>query len=502
MAYVSTNFNMLEDTIGGSAKRWSYQTTDSLSTFTAVGYIADAAKKGISKGDVVEVVNRSVPSLFYCQVASVIAGVGTLQVAAGGFNSVTLNGAMRTMVPNSQGSGAASANVTTYSGLLALETDYTMVRLIYSSQDAGGYAIPLVKISPTGAVGDSMNPTDGTGSSNQTLWKTVTWNNGGADTLPQDQTVFGSGTSTFTVPGNAGNLSQPPRYYSDWIRIQSIPRTDGGTLPLLLIRALTDAAGTFRGGNVPQAHWNAFAGTRIINVFFTFNDRVTDPTAVAMTGATSGTMPCLGVQYFSAVPGFSVLLTGDSWTEGVGSTTGFHSWGVLACQALSTPQRPISWWNHGWSGQISADFWANGYTAFKACQPDIVTIPAWSPNDGGLGATQAIVDAEWSRCMDFASYVKKNGATPVLFPPFPWTPITTAAQDAVRLQNRTRMLNAAATGMFFAMDFEALIGTGASPNRLAPGMESTLVAQHPSDLAYSTIDQQVFRPILQNLIGR
>ena len=89
MAYVTGNLNLVTvGSIGSSAgtKEYTYTTTDSVATFTAPGYISDAGKKGIAKGDVVNVVNLSTPSLFICQVESLTgtnyAATATLAVVA------------------------------------------------------------------------------------------------------------------------------------------------------------------------------------------------------------------------------------------------------------------------------------------------------------------------------------------------------------------------------------------------------------------------------------
>lgn len=83
MAYVSTDLNLRDDAIGGSLSRWVYRTTDPIATFTAAGYISDAVKKGVVKGDIVDVVNVVTPVLYVCQVSSVTAGAATLQVNSG-----------------------------------------------------------------------------------------------------------------------------------------------------------------------------------------------------------------------------------------------------------------------------------------------------------------------------------------------------------------------------------------------------------------------------------
>jgi hypothetical protein len=125
----------------------------------------------------------------------------------------------------------------------------------------------------------------------------------------------------------------------------------------------------------------------------------------------------------------------------------------------------------------------------------VVTISVWTPNDA---LTQAGADSAWSRAMDLTSYVIKNGATPVLMGPCPWSGISTGPQETARLSARTRMLQAGAYGLA-VLDWEALIGTGASPNRIQP----SLVAgdnQHPNDAGNALMASAVFTPVLANIL--
>jgi lysophospholipase L1-like esterase len=406
-------------------------------------------------------------------------------------------GLMRSWVPMPNGNTVVGAAITTLSTQWGLESDYDLVRLIYQSPSVTGYTIVKAAISPSSAIGNATSPVNAAGAVDFTMFQPVFFNNAGLDVSPQEQTIYGSGITTLTLPGNAGNLAQPNRYYSDWMRVPSLARTDGGATTLLMTRHLTDATGTYRNPAVNQAAWAAAAQGRLLTSFFLAGDWVTSPTF--MSGAPSiGQYSPVGVEYMTRTPGFSVLGVGDSITEGTGSSTGAHGWGYLSCLALSTPAQPISYWNQGWQGQESEDFWANGYTALKACKPDVATIAVYSSNDGARALTQATADAAWSRAMDLASYCMKNGIVPILEGPVPVSLITTAPQEAARQSARTRMLAAGANGMAI-LDWEATLGTGASPNRIQPA----LVAAdnlHPNDGGNALMDSAVFRPVLANIL--
>jgi hypothetical protein len=423
--------------------------------------------------------------------------------AAGDFGAVTatqmrtlprVSSTLRSWHPKANENGAAPAAINTFSTQWGLESGFDMVRLVYNSPSATGYTIVKAAVYPSSAIGDGFSPLNAAGAADYTMGVPITFNNLGADVAPEDQAVFGTGAASLAVPGNAGSLNRTPFYYSDWAMVSSLDLTDGSALPLLITRHLTDAAGTYQTVVMPlPTAWNAVAQGRVMTSFFGSGDRV-GSTMAGGSGISQDVTP-IGIQFVTRTPGFSVLLVGDSLTEGAGSSTKVHSWGYLSALALSTPTRPISVWNQGWQGQQSADFWVNGIVAFKACKPDVVTIAVWTPNDG---LSQAGADISWAHCMAFANFVMKNGAVPVLMGPCPWSGISTGPQEAARLSARTRMLQAQADG-FFVLDWEAALGTGASPNRIQPALLA-VDGQHPNDAGNSAMDSAVFRPVLAAIL--
>jgi hypothetical protein len=391
--------------------------------------------------------------------------------------------------------GVAGAAATTYSAQWELESDYDMVRLVYFNTTAASWAIPIAKVSPSSMIGDGHSPANAAGAADFTMFQPITFNNAGLNVAPQDQALWGTGTTTFTIPANAGPANRMQFWFSDWTRVSSLARTDGGTYPLLMVRQTDDATSTFHYVAFTRTTWNAAVPTRQINPWLVAGDKVTAPSV--MTGAAQfNQLPIAGIQYMTRRPGFSVLAVGESWTQGVNSSTNFDSFGLLSVLNLSTPDRPISFWNQGWSGQLASDFWANGIAAFKASLPDVVLINGWSPN-GGL--TQAVADDFWSRAMDFAHYAMKAGAVPVLWAGLPWYAIT-GPQETIRVNQLARLQDAKSHG-FAVLDFESLMGTGASPNAIKPALLSLSVPQgHPNDAGYALMDSAVFRPVLANIL--
>jgi hypothetical protein len=85
MAYTTNTLSYLGGgLVEGAWKEWAYITTDSVQTVLGSGYITDAAVstggKGMGVGDLVYVINQSLPGAFTLQVASISSGAATLGV--------------------------------------------------------------------------------------------------------------------------------------------------------------------------------------------------------------------------------------------------------------------------------------------------------------------------------------------------------------------------------------------------------------------------------------
>jgi hypothetical protein len=85
MAYTTNTLSYLGGgLVEGAWKEWAYVTVDSIQTVLGAGYIADAALatggKGMGVGDIVYVINQSLPGAFTLQVGAISGGAATLGV--------------------------------------------------------------------------------------------------------------------------------------------------------------------------------------------------------------------------------------------------------------------------------------------------------------------------------------------------------------------------------------------------------------------------------------
>ncbi|WUR15698.1 SGNH/GDSL hydrolase family protein [[Empedobacter] haloabium] len=168
--------------------------------------------------------------------------------------------------------------------------------------------------------------------------------------------------------------------------------------------------------------------------------------------------------------GITVLAMGDSLMGGdsvIDGSSGRLSYAFKAIRQLQDEGMAIDLVNCAISGNTFARFGPRGKAFIDMVKPDVVLIPAFTPNVAGGGSydNQAEIDAQWAACMDLVAYAQAAGCLVILVTPMPDNS-TNVAKDNFRLQNRDR---AFASGLW-VFDVEPLVSNRASPARWLPGM--------------------------------
>lgn len=304
-------------------------------------------------------------------------------------------------------------------------------------------------------------------------------------------TVTVAGSSTFTLPARV-SASEPSYTVTDWIRLDSIARDDGGTLPLAMARLFIPVAnGTFSttgglNGGFDALYPDALAWQTRQQV-----DGVGTPANLTSTGEGT-TVAFHAMQFRGALANATILGVGDSITSGFGGTVQQDNWGWRAVNAMRALGYRASWMNGGVNGQTSAQYLARGKSLAAACAPQIVTYSPFTPNDGTPNATT--IAAQWANTLDFLEWAASNRYVPVLTTPCPWDSLT-LAQDDLRKGLRDRVL--ALRDRVDVIDFDAVLSTQASPARFGAGLGDG--DKHPVTAGYAamaTAAQAVFASIL------
>lgn len=349
----------------------------------------------------------------------------------------------------------------TFQQAIALAADFEWVQLIYST-DAAGYSLTkavlcssaVFAVQPKTAAG--VNPS----------WTSVTFDSAGADSSFPPAS-YPRTAASLSLTGS--DVTNPVLGFSDWIKIRSEARTDGGSLPLLYIRTYFDSTNTATRicGSAPVAAWDASAvgKDRIWASWSGGNDSTTsDYTSAPPTrGAYS---PVVGVRFLTrSQQGVTVMFGGDSITQGTTSSQELRSWGFLACvQATADLGMPISHVNAGWASQSSLSFYNRVVRGLDYFKPQILFFAPWTPND--VNTLAAAYDS-WLRAMQIAEICRQKDIRPVLWTPIPSGLPTDVATEAPRQWVCSQVRSWEKQGNIIA-DIDAVVRDGNTPAHLIP----------------------------------
>ncbi|HEY1440779.1 MAG TPA: hypothetical protein VGF65_08060, partial [Mycobacterium sp.] len=255
----------------------------------------------------------------------------------------------------------------------------------------------------------------------------------------------------FTVQGNPNSPNNNPQSYtiqwSDLVPCLTLPRSDGGTNPLLQIY-LTIGTGTVNYGYVnglsgATIPYNALTapglGNRFVFSAHAWSNAGTDwtdnPGGVGFLN-TQTVVPALVVQYLTDAPGWNVLQIGDSISASAGSNTaGFtgadtYSTPVMrACKLLSTPLAPCEWASMAWGGTASAVYLEASRKNAAAMLPSAVVGQPVSRNDG---STLLIMEGLQAKYESYVGSLNKQMGTRLGY--LGAFPFTTTADGSVPIQ--------------------------------------------------------------------
>lgn len=340
-----------------------------------------------------------------------------------------------------------------------LEGPCELVRLVYANDGVAPYQVTraAIALAQEGAT--------------QLVWSPVTFNEGGQDVLE--------------VPGTP-SPARPVLAYSDWIAPLAGQQQD--TRPAMLVcrsflanggRAVVPVATDLAGFNAEPAHlgrqiWGYHQSGDVVDTAASLVDARPHPFMVPHM-----------VQSVGRPHGATIFCVGDSLSRGQGSRCQNSSWGMRAAAALSRPDRPVSYVNGGWSGQVSADFLANGAAQLAAIAPTITCIAPYSPNNVFQGdGSLTTANAAYYAALALAKTARQAGGVAVLLTPLPWVSAS-PAHHMVRhgIVDRVRALAVAGVPI---LDFDRAISTGGERPALRPEFDCG-DGLHPNDAGYAAM---------------
>lgn len=358
----------------------------------------------------------------------------------------------------------------TYLTGIALEQHFDAVRIGFYNANTATAATLKCAV----AVGPDASNKTGAG---------LTWING---------TFAGAATVT---PAAASDAANPPLTWTDWIAINSVPRTDGGKFPLLYVESFVAS-----GGGNTTVHGTAGSIATITNdpagrIGWTFS--VTGDSVGATVSSPARDVTNFGViQYLARGKVITVAAFGDSITAGSSAVRAYQSWAYKACAQLSDNYgMSIQYANCGWAGQTTAQILTRLTYNLPLMTPDVVLIPAFSPNDASP-PTAASIAAQRSNLVQAVNLCRQYGAIPIIWTGIPKSATATTAAwtqvaDDLRKALNASVLNEYGTAMI-TMDLASVMGDGSSPERIrsaALGYPADLSTDwlHPNDAGYEAM---------------
>lgn len=344
--------------------------------------------------------------------------------------------------------GSAAAGYT-FARQHAAVDSFLAVRLVFANYANTAQTITSARVAVSPTAGN-----DGTALS----WVNVTFGGSPSGTHP-------------AAPGGSGSNVMPSLYYSDWIDLASIPRTDfPGRSPLLCTRAYFSGASSQQQlfGNAMQDY--AAAGLADSYEFasaITAGDAVS--TISALTPAASGTWICpVGVEYLYSRPTIVVADVGDSLFGGqLGDTTsaGWRPVTDQACRLLRAARSGVIYSPASYAirGQNTTASYVTAREIVNKQRPDFLVFKAWSPNDGA--PTQSLMDAAWRRVLYLVEHCLTNGTLPIVVTSYPVNSYTAGEIALLNAQNaRVRAL----APWVLVSDEGAAITDPANPGKINP----------------------------------
>jgi hypothetical protein len=373
-----------------------------------------------------------------------------------------------------------------FSSLAHLEAPANWVRLLYFNDQPTPLTVDGAALAPTSAVGDGVSPSNADGQRDDSLWRQVTFNGGGADVEPLAQ--YGGGAVSLSIPAHHGPPGRPIIMFSDWIPLTPVPNSQFGSM--LLIRSYSAGVVRYSGalgvphsslGRIHAGFWSGGNGTVAPWRF--------DPRPF------NGLFASFGLQYVTASTGATVVGIGDSIMQCMSSTGQLSSFGARACTQVSTARRPVSYFNEGYIGRRSDDYCSNGVWDIQTLRPQVALIQTWSQNDPN---TQDGADLGFARAMAVTDVAMRHQCLPVLVTA---APVFSARPDLERFrQNNVERVRTAAQHGFPMLDLDALWGTGAVPNAYRPEYDSG-DATHQNDAACA-VAADALAGVLKEALGR
>ena len=308
--------------------------------------------------------------------------------------------------------------------------------------------------------------------------------------------VLFSGTAahatTACTSGAGTNDAIPTDLVSDWLALPSIPRTDGGTGRIIMLRQYVPAAGNTTGNRADIASTSIALSVLKAKGWFKSGDFVTTP--AGFTTPSEWTMvPCVWFEFLSASGAIVLMASGDSTIQGSDGGP-MPNVGGGARLASETLYGSVALLNGGWASQMSNNYYTNSLAKLAAIKPTLAAYCPWSPNDTDKYTAAGITRMQ-QQALLWLTACRAAGSTPILLTPNPANGLD-STQEGFRRQIVVWVKSVCSAGMATLGDRDAVY-TDYSTNTGGYKAGLFATALHPNATGYALEATLVWLPLLR-----
>lgn len=378
-----------------------------------------------------------------------------------------------------------NVNGVTFQDVFTVEQDFDAIQLVIGTIQTSGTTVRsayYVNVCADESLSDaSMDAL--------TNWQFVNWTENDGNSVHAQFATYAAGTS------------QPRYLISQKLNVNSIARTDGKSLPLLIVRSHmypVNATPTVCGNGSSDVFTNVAR-----------TDGRTHKTKVATGqkmatfsgGANASQTPLFGVIYYSRGRVVNIAKFGDSIAQDRNSPMG-DGWCFDEVVNRSN-KNGIAYEvaDFAWSGLTSANYHNIAIDAVGQFPIDIAYYPASTPNDIASGASLATatttLNTARSRHQEFVSKCADNGVVPIIAT---FAPVTTAVNDYTLCDSARVAFNAEIRALktrgVLVCDTDAALAGATVGGQVQPISGGMLDGIHPNTVGREIIRSQQFAPAL------
>lgn len=192
------------------------------------------------------------------------------------------------------------------------------------------------------------------------------------------------GQSTGTLKARVA-AERPSVTWFDLLGVENVPRADGAGRPLVMVRIEVPAGSVLTVPYNALYYWRTNQAPRMLRVAKQAVLGVTNKAEFTASNTVDADAPVPLVNYVSSNQGHQVAIGGDSLHDGLGGNVRSYGFVQRVCAALSTPEKPVEWFNLGLHSQTSDVYSQYMAENLEMIAPTHISYAPYTVNDVPVG---------------------------------------------------------------------------------------------------------------------